>query len=1132
MENYSNLAAQLDKLEKEASALHQLLRTLDDRKTITCEFLKALDVFISKVKFCKDKEQQFNTDKTKPAVTKMINAIQSLTKQIRDLSKRNRLMRALSSNSLRRSLEVQILDLYGTVNSFIEEQQPIHEALRKKTTPVKPTTTSPTTPSNTTTSNNSQTTTTTSKTTPISGAGVTSTANSNITASSSGNDSNQTAPVTTITTSAPVTQQKTEIEFTVIPSPNVSGGTEDVLNMIPDPAGRKLWSELGQNTFSVTWSDFLAKLSKTTPTGTIPAADAKALHYILDPSNNDRVTSFKFSEFLKGFGPLDKCIENVRLLFSEDYFHGFLTSNEARALITGKPIGTFLLRFSETQPGSIVVSMINKKSEFLQIMVQADLPHGLRVRQTATVTKTFSTFADLIAAYAKVLLLPFGGSSLSASQQFITYPYWYGDIERDEVMDIFQNDSSVGKGKRFLARWEDIEGSDLGSSMVEGKGKTVDWQRLGCVIDVWEGGKLREYKVGIDRSGGENFRFKCAELGGNPNGYKTIQELVDEKKKELGAPMINSNHILYSEIKDQYSALKSKGKLLEPKSNESEPSNPNIGGGANANYGSLDLSDDEDGNDNNKNNNNTAAGKTTDELGLKSGELKNNERIPWHIDPSQITCDVELGKGVFGAVYKGKLFGTQPVAVKKLFASDIPTQEIEDFKKEVAIMNNLRHPNIVLFMGACFEPGKLMLVTELMSRGSVEDWIHPDPNKSNSTGAPKPNFKQSMKIGYQAAIGMNWLHQLTPPFLHLDLKPANLLIDANYTIKLADFGLSVMRQSAQDKHKTTGAVGSPLYMSPEMLCQKDYDEKVDIYSFGILLWELWAQKEPYEGRFTSLRELAEGVVLQGIRPNINDAGKVLQELFTKCWGTYPRNRTSFKLIIEEQWIERCVSEQFLNNDSLAEKFWNENCAEYTFDNEDGGIKFDMFWSKLLAFIGLDEREISDFKTIAARALFTEGTRMKDKVIIETFAKVLKFFGPLRSERREFGLEFVEGIEDVVSGAWFFGDLDTTATEGKLKGKSPGTFLVRYSSTAGCFTISRKAEDRNVKQYRVNVKVGEGGKEFVCPVTGKNFKKLSGLIGTCAKNMGLKMVCPDGPYVNLFSSGSAYQIRTTYDGVDF
>ena len=128
-----------------------------------------------------------------------------------------------------------------------------------------------------------------------------------------------------------------------------------------------------------------------------------------------------------------------------------------------------------------------------------------------------------------------------------------------------------------------------------------------------------------------------------------------------------------------------------------------------------------------------------------------------------------------------------------------------------------------------------------------------------------------------AALGMNWLHSQKPVFLHLDLKPANLLVDHNWVVKVADFGMSQIKGSASG-----GIFGSPFYMAPEMLLEKGYDEKVDVYSFGIVLWEIVTRKEPYEGLFKNFDQLADGVGLEKIRPKIpNDIHGSLKELLNQ-----------------------------------------------------------------------------------------------------------------------------------------------------------------------------------------------------------------------------------------------------------
>jgi sterile alpha motif and leucine zipper-containing kinase AZK len=131
----------------------------------------------------------------------------------------------------------------------------------------------------------------------------------------------------------------------------------------------------------------------------------------------------------------------------------------------------------------------------------------------------------------------------------------------------------------------------------------------------------------------------------------------------------------------------------------------------------------------------------------------------WDLNPGDIQLGKELGRGAYGTVFSATLRG-QNVAVKKLNSQNIDEKKLADFKKEVEIMSKLRHPNVLLFMGACTQPGNLMIVTELMPKGSLRDLLKDS----------KYTFKQRMQFAKQTAQGMAWLHTMTPPMIHRDLK--------------------------------------------------------------------------------------------------------------------------------------------------------------------------------------------------------------------------------------------------------------------------------------------------------------------------------------------------------------------------
>lgn len=137
------------------------------------------------------------------------------------------------------------------------------------------------------------------------------------------------------------------------------------------------------------------------------------------------------------------------------------------------------------------------------------------------------------------------------------------------------------------------------------------------------------------------------------------------------------------------------------------------------------------------------------------------------------------------------------------------------------------HPNICLFMGACTLPGNFFIVSEFMPKGDMERMLR-DKNIQFS-------LYQRMKMAKDAALGMNWLHCSNPMFIHRDLKSSNLLVDENGRVKVCDFGLSQIKQHGEVLKDLDSAKGTPLWMAPEVMQFKEFNEKADVYSFGIVL---------------------------------------------------------------------------------------------------------------------------------------------------------------------------------------------------------------------------------------------------------------------------------------------------------
>ncbi|KAL3843336.1 hypothetical protein ACJIZ3_000739 [Penstemon smallii] len=255
----------------------------------------------------------------------------------------------------------------------------------------------------------------------------------------------------------------------------------------------------------------------------------------------------------------------------------------------------------------------------------------------------------------------------------------------------------------------------------------------------------------------------------------------------------------------------------------------------------------------------------------------------WEIDPYFLKFESKVASGSYGDLYKGT-YRSQEVAIKILKAERLNTELQTEFAQEVFIMRKVRHKNVVQFIGACTKPPNLCIVTEFMSGGSVYDYLHKQ----------KGTFKLPalLKVAIDISKGMNYLHQNN--IIHRDLKAANLLMDENEVVKVGDFG--VARVKAQTG-VMTAETGTYRWMAPEVIEHKPYDHKADVFSFGVVLWELLTGKLPYE--YLTPLQAAVGVVQKGLRPTIpKNTHPKLVELLEKCWQRDPNLRPDFSEVIE------------------------------------------------------------------------------------------------------------------------------------------------------------------------------------------------------------------------------------------
>ncbi|CAA7056711.1 unnamed protein product [Microthlaspi erraticum] len=223
----------------------------------------------------------------------------------------------------------------------------------------------------------------------------------------------------------------------------------------------------------------------------------------------------------------------------------------------------------------------------------------------------------------------------------------------------------------------------------------------------------------------------------------------------------------------------------------------------------------------------------------------------------------KVGEGGYGPVFRGHLDHTS-VAVKVLRPD--AAQGRSQFHKEVEVLSCIRHPNMVLLLGACPEYG--ILVYEYMARGSLDDRLFRRGN------TPPISWQLRFRIAAEIATGLLFLHQTKPePIVHRDLKPANVLLDHNYVSKISDVGLARLVPAVAEnvtQYRVTSAAGTFCYIDPEYQQTGMLGVKSDVYSLGIMLLQLLTAKQPMGLAYYVEQAIEEGTLKDMLDPAVPD----------------------------------------------------------------------------------------------------------------------------------------------------------------------------------------------------------------------------------------------------------------------
>mmetsp|Transcript_3248 Transcript_3248/g.6689 ORF Transcript_3248/g.6689 Transcript_3248/m.6689 type:complete len:888 (+) Transcript_3248:705-3368(+) len=267
----------------------------------------------------------------------------------------------------------------------------------------------------------------------------------------------------------------------------------------------------------------------------------------------------------------------------------------------------------------------------------------------------------------------------------------------------------------------------------------------------------------------------------------------------------------------------------------------------------------------------------------------------WLIPASDIQTKEVLGEGSSCMVYRG-IYKRTSVAVKVMRAQTVSNSIMKEFEREVSALVQLRHPNIVLFMGICIERD-LSIISEYCSGGSLFRLLHDRKDIELS-------WSQRMKILKDVARGVLYLHEMEPPLIHRDLKSLNVLLQDeirgprdSLIAKVTDFGVT---RHLDESANMTGQMGTCHWMAPEVLASQPYSLAADVYSYGIMVWEVAARRTPY--KHLNPVSIPYLVVAKDERPNVLEVEKGcppdLVQLMQECWEKEERARPTFSTILD------------------------------------------------------------------------------------------------------------------------------------------------------------------------------------------------------------------------------------------
>ncbi|XP_021691148.2 integrin-linked protein kinase 1 isoform X2 [Hevea brasiliensis] len=274
--------------------------------------------------------------------------------------------------------------------------------------------------------------------------------------------------------------------------------------------------------------------------------------------------------------------------------------------------------------------------------------------------------------------------------------------------------------------------------------------------------------------------------------------------------------------------------------------------------------------------------------------VTNPREVPeYELNPLEL--QVRKSDGISKGSYQVAKWNGTKVTVKILDKDSYSDPEsINAFKHELTLLEKVRHPNVVQFVGAVTQNIPMMIVLEHHPKGDLAIYLQKKGRLSPS---------RALRFSLDIARGMNYLHECKPdPIIHCDLKPKNILLDSGGLLKVAGFGLIKLSKISPDKAKVAPGIPidpSNIYAAPEVCKDEIFDRSVDTYSFGVILYEMIEGVLPFHPK--SPEEAVKLMCLEKQRPPFKTKSRSypldLKELIDECWHPEPVARPTFSEII-------------------------------------------------------------------------------------------------------------------------------------------------------------------------------------------------------------------------------------------